>query len=394
MLKRKGTYDISSNNNKKTNYEKVDSNALWIAVNNENFNLAKRLIKNIADINSIAEDGQYKGVSILWLAVFFDEWDFANLLIEKEADVNATAQDGPYDGASVLWLAVVNKKWNLARLLITKGANINSAAKSHNNKGKSILWMALFFKEISLAKDLISMGADIDATAQEGAEEGISVLWIAAYFKLWDLVNILASKGANVNAIARRGVNKNKSVLYFVTKDQQLSLAKRLINLGANLDIGVAPLENRLILKSLLKFPLNIIEAIVNGEMNNVDEQLFSDINKFFCVISKELILYPVIMQDGFAYNLPHIQQYIKTFSSSLDQTFPSPKSRKQISKEIPEMSAFTANIIADKIESLGNSLLYFYANQRYGTDELRVRQDNTQINENGTCRIKRRFSI
>jgi ankyrin repeat protein len=285
--------------------------------------------------------------------------ELAKLLMERGANINATVADGPYSGVSILWWAVFHKNWELVNLLMERGADINAAATDGPHKGISILWWAAFHKNWKLANLLIEKGADIRATDTDGTRKGISILWWSVFHKHWEVAKLLMKQGANINATAADGTHKGRSILWLAINNENWEVAKLLIEKGADLESAIKDFDNRAILRALLKFPIKIIEGIVNCQMDGIKPDVFENINKYYCPVTKELILHPVTMPDGILYESKSASQLIK------DGNFTSPITRDVFANTIvPKMSVAIAQQIECEIISLGNKLLELTNNE------------------------------
>ena len=225
-----------------------DETPLLDALKNRNIELARKLIREGADINEVNEYGQ----TPLHVAVEYncDNIDIAEYLIEKGADVNSGFEDGwaPLHEA-VSCLSVANDA--MIELLLSNGAKtdlfiatgigdlnavkeiLNDGADANTEFfGRTPLQTAADMGYGEIAELLLDYGADINQNTLYGTP-----LHCAAGSGHPDIVKMLIANGADVNAYSRLGGVLVATPLQMAVEAKDLEIVKLLIANGADVNV-------------------------------------------------------------------------------------------------------------------------------------------------------------
>jgi len=168
--------------------------ALFRAIDKDDINTVKKLIKEGVDVNACWKG--YTPLTYLIEVMKYDDCDscdyketkeIARLLVEAGADVNAKLNDWP-----LLLEAVGFGDINLVKLFLEHGANISET----NDLGQNALIIAVSYGDYNMAKFLIDNGIDVN----KKDEDGVTALMEAAYGDRTDIVDLLIKAHADVNA--------------------------------------------------------------------------------------------------------------------------------------------------------------------------------------------------
>jgi len=120
MIAEELLYEAPTKLENKGNYTMPDNTSnpdLCNAVRFGNSKEVELLIKNGADVNKVATDLSYRGMSPLFVAVSSGRLDMVKLLIDNGADVNAAisvaVNDSYYSGMTEFWMNVKTDKWDM-----------------------------------------------------------------------------------------------------------------------------------------------------------------------------------------------------------------------------------------------------------------------------------------
>lgn len=131
---------------------------LIFAVYDGNFDMAKLLVENGADVNASMDM-----ITALHIASALQTSvakDIINFLLENGADIDAA---GP-KGETPLMSAAASGQFNTAQLLIEKGANVHAVS----SEGETPLMSAVIGGNINVVKLLVEKGADIYISKDNG----------------------------------------------------------------------------------------------------------------------------------------------------------------------------------------------------------------------------------
>jgi ankyrin repeat protein len=151
----------------------------------QDWNAARALIKQGADVNGALADG---ATPLHWAAQW-DEREIASLLIQAGAKPNAADSNG----VTPLLLACANGSASMATLLIRAGADASLARAT----GVTPLMMAARTGNIAVVQLLLERGADVNAA--EATHKQTALMWAVAEGHT-AIVRLLLSKGADVAA--------------------------------------------------------------------------------------------------------------------------------------------------------------------------------------------------
>ena len=180
-------YAVESNNENLVKYllkHGADINALlhWAAANNVE-KLVKYLVEHGADINK--ED--VRGKTPLYLAVEYNNKNLMKYLVEHGADINKEDEDW----WTPLMSAINSGNENIVKYLVENKADINKQNKS----GITPLYWAVYINNESIVKYLVEHGADVN----KEDVRGYTPLHRAAGSNNENLVKYLVEHRADVN---------------------------------------------------------------------------------------------------------------------------------------------------------------------------------------------------
>jgi len=199
-----------------------DGSELITAIMYQEFDKAKTLIENGADVNY--QDEAY-GSTPLILACQYDFVDIAKHLIDKGADINLQAKNG-----YTPLIAAAGVSEELTELLLSKGADPKLSLE--NGTGAfttSIVGVLMERVTTTVAKKLLEKGADINEAPTSGDSEGYTALMMASRNNNADLVKFLVKEGADLNRKAKDG----STALSLAEKGKKDEMVKLLKALGA-----------------------------------------------------------------------------------------------------------------------------------------------------------------
>ncbi len=275
----------------------VEFTPLHLASWNENgFEIARLLIEKGADVN--AKDG-YGYTPLHRAAQNYDGFEIAKLLIENVADVNTKDKYG----STPLHIAASNEGgFVIAKLLIAKGADVNAKTlDSYSYPGYTPLHFAAQNENgFEITKLLIEKGADVNKKNEYGYTPLFGAL---DYSDDIEIAKLLIENGADVNAKTEYG----STPLLFVLEDgyrNNLDIAKLLIENGA--DVNVYDIyENSCLLICLEKQNIHLANLLIenNASVNDrfmLDHNLFSGFTPLhFAVYYSDEVLALKIIQMG-----------------------------------------------------------------------------------------------
>ncbi|WP_346863681.1 ankyrin repeat domain-containing protein [uncultured Draconibacterium sp.] len=268
--------------------------------------IVEKLIENGALLDEINENGS----TALIESITFDNFEIAKLLILNGADVNikATDEEGEYNA---LCISSAKGKTDIVSLLLNHSANVNI----DNSYGETPLTLATEFNHIEVVKLLIENGADINKKnhnnicpllrasiegnksimsylmksggkfLKEPEEYNLPLLEVAEK-ELWTPTNkehvkaigFLIEMGANINAKDKDG----NSPLHIATScPRNNKIISELLKYGADINSknneGVTPLMNA-IQWNKYKTVKNLIKHGANVNDKNIDDTSVLDL--------------------------------------------------------------------------------------------------------------------
>jgi ankyrin repeat protein len=189
--------------------DKLGNTALEYAIIQKNFEAAKALIENGADIN----EKTFKQATLTHLIVMEQDLDLVKTAIKHGADVNAVDNYGE----PPLFYAITQKK--IIELLIENGSNIDTV----NNAGDTILHKAASSDNFELLKYLVEKGADLHVKNKSNA----TPMHIAAEKGNLEIVTYCINNGLDIHAKTR-----NRNLLYNAALSSNSNLVKYCIENG------------------------------------------------------------------------------------------------------------------------------------------------------------------
>ena len=217
---------------------------LFLAAENEDFELVRLLIGKGVDINTKNRGGE----TLLHIAVEKGHLEIVRALLEKNADINAKNQYGN----TPLLAAIEKGHLEITRALLDKGADINiednhgktaldlAKEKGHTGivdvfrekelqgKKNEELFTAITKEDLEAVKKAIESGADVNAIGGYGR----TPLFVAARNGNLGIVRLLLEHGADVNAANKYG----RTPLYVASQGDNLEVVKELLKHGADVN--------------------------------------------------------------------------------------------------------------------------------------------------------------
>ncbi|PCI97013.1 MAG: hypothetical protein COB15_08590 [Flavobacteriales bacterium] len=202
---------------------------LWYAAEENNYEVAKILINNNAEVNITgdwnpldrAAECSYDGVKVI------------NLLISNGADVNLIVGGTNH---IALVSALRQEKIEATKILIEKGSNINH----QNANGETPTMQVAYYDREEHLQLLLKNGATIKGRNHFSGDE---ILHNAAFGGYSGMIKILVEKGAGLNPINKQG----ETPLHIAVILGKIKAVKTLLDLGAKSDIkdnnGNTPLD-------------------------------------------------------------------------------------------------------------------------------------------------------
>ncbi|MFH0974248.1 MAG: ankyrin repeat domain-containing protein [Spirochaetota bacterium] len=166
--------------------EKGDTE-LFNAINSNDIDYAKRIIKTGADINQL----NYMGISPLHAALNQKNFEMAKLLLDNgaNADIVDSSNDTPLN------IAVANERVEFTGLLISNGADVNYMRRS----GWAPLHSAVYWNNMEIALMLLKKGARVNEPSAGQYREfpdGTTPMQIAVANKNKAIIDLLKKYGA------------------------------------------------------------------------------------------------------------------------------------------------------------------------------------------------------
>ncbi|HQP04294.1 MAG TPA: ankyrin repeat domain-containing protein [Bacteroidales bacterium] len=284
------------------------------ACKNNNYEEAKRLIDDGADVNVKDENGY---TSLHFATANEDGLEIAKLLIEKGADVNALTckmkepryrrvrllggDERKKESYSPLHFAVENNNgYEIVKLLIENGANVNAKISKNVRESAGFTPLHIAIKCIGnskIVKLLIDNGADVNATTKTGETSlhiaveksdfritqllidngakinvknkyNVTPLCISMYNDEFEMVDLLLENGADINTTCDMEYGEGITPLHYAaTKNGSYKMAKFLIENEANINIRTkSPKRIDTQMEFLGWTPLHIAAANNNAE--------------------------------------------------------------------------------------------------------------------------------
>lgn len=258
---------------------------LHTAVLEEQIDTVSDLINKKVNVNQVFTMRNY---NLLHLAVESNNFDIAKLLINAGVNTNHKNRDG----YTPLHVAVMSNNIEISKLLVEAGADLNSA-----NEGEDTpVEMAIKSRNINILKLFVSKIADVNAKD----ETGCALIHHAVDWGNSNVVKLLLDACANFDL---KNDSKN-TPLHEAIHSGNICIVKVLVDAGADLyvegEYGIPPLhcaaqvsETENILKFLLKAGVDVKvdssdgdtilhEAISNGNLDvlNLLIQAGADVNK------------------------------------------------------------------------------------------------------------------
>lgn len=213
MLLKDGDYDINALGDTTGG----GSTPLMLACINDHREIVNLLIKAGADVNIVNKAG-WTALHYAARSSHFENFQIAKALIENGADLNVLANVDDVGKWTPLILAARNGNERIAEALIEKGADLNVADKH----GWTALHYASRDNRVRIVKALIEKGADLNVKTKDGW----TPLHLAVYNKHKEISNLLVEHGADIKIKNEDG---RKAFDYYYgkldnNKDAQISI--------------------------------------------------------------------------------------------------------------------------------------------------------------------------
>ena len=203
----------------------IDNSALIRNVRRNKIDVVRRYVRNGADVDAKDDNGFFP----LLIAVDNNNYDMAKLLIYCGADLNLKTgkiygKNGITDYGTALMYSTRLDLYEMSKLLITSGAKLNI----QNEEGKTALMIAAERGNEKIVKLLISNGADVNV---QSLDKRTALSYAARYGKI-KVAKQLIANGADVNNVQYHG----KTPLIEATQNGHYEMVKLLIKKGADLN--------------------------------------------------------------------------------------------------------------------------------------------------------------
>ena len=238
---------------------------LYLAVDEENFDVCKTLISLGANVNDI-----FNMISVLMSAVSRNNWKITKLLIDSGADVNLKAEDDTYsilhealqanasleiikllidnnadvraktdEDYTILHTAAYNSNYKISELIINTKAILN--IERSDNEGYTPFLKAMFWGNLKTGQLLVSKGADVSVICNHKERFNNALQIATRYWGTLETIQWLISIGFDANIKDYEGY----SLLHYVAGCNRYSIhiAKSLIEKG--LDVNLEYISTR-----------------------------------------------------------------------------------------------------------------------------------------------------
>ncbi|MBO5997088.1 MAG: ankyrin repeat domain-containing protein [Alphaproteobacteria bacterium] len=224
MLLKDGDYDINALGDTTGG----GSTPLMLACINDHREIVNLLIKAGADVNIVNKAG-WTALHYAARSSHFENFQIAKALIENGADLNVLANVDDVGKWTPLILAARNGNERIAEALIEKGADLNVADKH----GWTALHYAARDNYVKIAKALIENGADLNKLADVRDSGKWTPLILAVHNDNDEIAEALIKKGADLNVADKHGW----TALHYASRDNRVRIVKALIEKGADLNV-------------------------------------------------------------------------------------------------------------------------------------------------------------
>ena len=224
MLLKDGDYDINALGDTTGG----GSTPLMLACINDHREIVNLLIKAGADVNIVNKAG-WTALHYAARSSHFENFQIAKALIENGADLNVLANVDDVGKWTPLILAARNGNERIAEALIEKGADLNVADKH----GWTALHYAARDNYVKRAKALIENGADLNKLADVRDSGKWTPLILAVHNDNDEIAEALIKKGADLNVADKHGW----TALHYASRDNRVRIVKALIEKGADLNV-------------------------------------------------------------------------------------------------------------------------------------------------------------
>lgn len=213
------------------------------AIEKNDHNAVKAIIEAGADLNEIADEGNYKGMTPLAAACHLLDLEMTELLLSAGADPNFKnsngetclaylLRQGECGGEAYGWRREKNLCKNLLKMLLNAGMNIDETV---NDKSDTALLLSCrkavgsWHMNYAFASELIAAGCDVNRSNLKGE----TPLMIAcATEDMCDLQVILLENGADVNAVDQNG----NTPLHYAAQNSSSNTAKEMAEMLFDFD--------------------------------------------------------------------------------------------------------------------------------------------------------------
>lgn len=214
------------------------------AVEKQNRDAIRQLLKNHTDVNASQADG----MTALHWAAHLDDLETAKALMGAKANAKATNRYG----VPPLSLACQNGNTAMVELLLANGADPNSTLRG----GETVLMTAARTGKPGPVKSLLAHGAVVDAKEKRGQT---ALMWAAADGQT-EVVELLLKAGADLHATLP---DSGFTPFFFAARQGRADVVRVLLKAGADVNEPMKP--RRTSLKSPKNGTSALTLAVENG---------------------------------------------------------------------------------------------------------------------------------
>ncbi|XP_053595833.1 putative ankyrin repeat protein RF_0381 [Microplitis demolitor] len=236
------------------NNNNSNESALYLAIENAEYEIVKIIVEKGADVNEIIKYGDYKGSSLLHVAFDNNEYEIVKLLINYNIDVNRIDSESK----SCIFYTNQLTDLNIIELLFKNGANINIRDLDNNTP----LFNAVCSSSLAIVNLFIKYGAQVNVKNKYN----MTPLHFAVQNSSWRIIECLILNNSNINSADLKGLTP----LHTAIMNGFVGNIKNLIYYGA--DVNAKDING--------ETPLNY--AVQQEDMEDVIEELLkrnADVN-------------------------------------------------------------------------------------------------------------------
>ncbi|WP_413721333.1 ankyrin repeat domain-containing protein [Sodalis sp. RH24] len=251
--------------------------ALFIAIKNEDINMAKLLLEHSASAD--VEHVNMKGNAPLTFAVASNNLEMVKLLLSHGANIN----HADLNGKTALLIAIAAKYYDMAKILLENNASVHFKDRD----GWDALVNSIYMDDLDLVKLIVDYKPDFYSKDQDGVPMGI---WMALTQKRYDIIEFLLKNNFDVNEMISLGAERPSFPAQFIAIEaNDIKIFKMFIdsgklNLNMQTDTGKTSL-----LYAIEVGATEIIELLLNEKKINFNLEDASGVNALMMAASNDL---------------------------------------------------------------------------------------------------------